>query len=78
MSKVLWVFIQSFKIRGKEKKKNHIVLLNVFHMVFWFVFFFVLGTQNGALAEQFTDFHMGKGKGSMIWRLPRSTAELKN
>lgn len=76
MSKVLWVFIQSFKIRGKEKK-NHTVLLNVFHTVFWFVFF-VLGTQNGALSEQFTDFRMGKEKGPIISRLPRSTAELKD
>lgn len=41
MSKVLWVFIQSFKIREKKKPNKRFVLLNVFQrgvVVFFFLY----------------------------------------
>lgn len=56
MSKVLWVFIQSFKIRGKKKAKQTFCFVECVSEGGGWSFFFVLGTQNGALAEQFTDF----------------------
>lgn len=77
MSKVLWVFIQSFKIRGKKKAKRF-VLLNVFQRGV-VVFFFCTGNSKRCLGRAvYRFFRMGKGMGSMMSRLPCSTAELRD